>query len=103
LTLSLADQTEESDLAPIVARLMSEIGLEEWDEAQAGQLLALHAAASIVGGVSQPIDGARRIASVSDSPEFRELVRRWDLDVDARGGLDVEIRTAAVELFGEEQ
>ncbi len=103
LALSLAIQAEEPDLAPMVDRLMDEIGLDGWDAAQARQLLALHAAASIVGGVSQPIDGARRIASVSDSPEFRELVRRWDLDVDARGGLDVEIRTAAVELFGEEQ
>lgn len=103
LTLSLASQTEESDLAPIVARLMGEIGLEEWDAAQAGQLLGLHAAASIVGGVSQPIDGARRIASVSDNPEFRELVLRWDSVVDGREGLDAEIRHAAVELFGEEE
>ena len=53
--------------------------------------------------MSQPIDGARRIASVSDNPEFRELVLRWDSVVDGREGLDAEIRHAAVELFGEEE
>ena len=103
LALSLASQREESDMAGHVARLMSEIGLGGWDDAQAGQLLAMHSAASILGEVSQPIDGARRIAAVSGHAQFRELVARWDADVDGRDALDVEIRHAAVELFGAEE
>ena len=103
LALSLASQREESDLAGHVARLMSEIGLGGWDDAQAGQLLAMHAAASILGEVSQPIDGARRIAAVSGHSQFRQLVARWDADVDGRDALEAEIRHAAVELFGEEE
>jgi len=103
LTLSLANRVEEPDLALLIARLMSEIELDGWDKAQAGQLIALHAAASIVGELSRPIDGARRIASVSNNPEFRELVLRWDSDVHGREGLEAEIRHAAVELFGEEE
>jgi len=102
LALSLANQREELDLAGPVARLMGEIGLGGWDRAQAGQLLAMHAAASILGEVSQPIDGARRIATVSSDPLFRELVARWEADVDGRDTLDAEIRHAAVDLFGEE-
>lgn len=103
LSLSLANQDDESDLAAHVARLMSEIGLDDWDQGQAGQLLALHAAASILGEVSQPIDGARRIAAVSSHPEFRELVRRWEADVDGRVAINADIRRAAVDLFGEEE
>jgi len=103
LSLSLANQTETVDLAEPVARLMDEIGLGEWDRAQAGQLLALHAAASILGDVSQPIDGARRIASVSDNTQFRELVGRWEADADRRDAINEEIKHAAVELFGEEE
>ncbi|MGH2384684.1 MAG: 2-oxo-4-hydroxy-4-carboxy-5-ureidoimidazoline decarboxylase [Candidatus Limnocylindria bacterium] len=103
LALSLANQREELDLAGPVARLMSEIGLGGWDQAQAGQLLAMHAAASILGEVSQPIDGARRIATVSGHPQFRELVARWEADPSGRDALDAEIRHAAVELFGEEE
>jgi 2-oxo-4-hydroxy-4-carboxy-5-ureidoimidazoline decarboxylase len=103
LALSLANQDEEADLTALVGRLMHEIGLAGWDAAQAGQLLALHAAASILGEVSQPIDGARRIAAVSGNPEFRDLVGRWEGDPNARDGIDAEIRRAAVELFGEEE
>ena len=103
LSLSLANQHEVLDLAGPVSRLMDEIGLGGWDEAQAGQLLALHAAASILGEVSQPIDGARRIAAVSGNSQFRELVGRWEADPDSRDGVDAQIRQAAVELFGEEE
>jgi 2-oxo-4-hydroxy-4-carboxy-5-ureidoimidazoline decarboxylase len=100
LALSLVDANEEPDLGVPIGRLMAEIGLEGWDAAQAGQLLALHAAASIIGEVSQPIDGARRIASVSGNPQFRELVSRWESEQDARDALEVEIRRAATDLFG---
>jgi 2-oxo-4-hydroxy-4-carboxy-5-ureidoimidazoline decarboxylase len=103
LALSLENQDVETDLSAPVSRLMHEIGLGGWDESQAGQLLALHAAASIVGDVSQPIDGARRIAALAGNPQFRELVGRWEADVEGRNGLDAEIRHAAVELFGEEE
>jgi 2-oxo-4-hydroxy-4-carboxy--5-ureidoimidazoline (OHCU) decarboxylase len=100
LALSLPDGGEERDLAAATDRLMAEIGLEGWDATRAGQLLALHAAASILGEVSQPIDGARRIASVSSNAQFRELVTRWESKPDAHGALDEEIRRAAAELFG---
>ena len=101
LALSLANQDEETDLVPVVARLMGEIGLGGWDDGQAGQLLALHAAASILGEVSQPIDGARRIAAVSGNTNFRELVGRWEAAEGDRGTVDSEIRRAATELFGQ--
>jgi len=100
LALSLANQNEETDLAAAVGRLMGEIGLGGWDQGQAGQLLALHAAASILGEVSQPIDGARRIATVSGNPQFRDLVGRWESAGDGRDSVDAEIRRAATELFG---
>jgi hypothetical protein len=100
LALSLANQAEVSDLAAAVERLMAEIGLGGWDQGQAGQLLALHAAASILGEVSQPIDGARRIATVSGSSQFRDLVGRWETAADDRDAVDTEIRRAATELFG---
>jgi 2-oxo-4-hydroxy-4-carboxy-5-ureidoimidazoline decarboxylase len=100
LALSLADQEERTDLGTAVERLMSEIGLAGWDQGQAGQLLALHAAASILGEVSQPIDGARRIATVSGNPQFRDLVGRWESAEDGRDTVDTEIRRAAGELFG---
>lgn len=100
LALSLANQDEEAELAAPIDRLMGEIGLGGWDAAQAGQLLALHAAASILGDVSQPIDGARRIAAVSGNAQFSDLVTRWEGDADGRAGLDAEIRRAAAELFG---
>jgi 2-oxo-4-hydroxy-4-carboxy--5-ureidoimidazoline (OHCU) decarboxylase len=100
LALSLVNANEERDLGEPIRRLMAEIGLEGWDGAQAGQLLALHAAASIIGEVSRPIDGARRIASVSGNPQFRELVSRWEAETEARDALDVEIRRAATDLFG---
>jgi 2-oxo-4-hydroxy-4-carboxy-5-ureidoimidazoline decarboxylase len=102
LALSLVSD-EDPDLSAPIRLLLTEIGLPDWDETQAGQLLALHAAASIIGEVSQPIDGARRIASVSGNPEFRELVGRWEASVDGRDAIDAEIRRAAVELFGEEE
>jgi 2-oxo-4-hydroxy-4-carboxy-5-ureidoimidazoline decarboxylase len=100
LALSLADQEEQTDPGTAVERLMSEIGLAGWDQGQAGQLLALHAAASILGEVSQPIDGARRIATVSGNAQFRDLVGRWESSQDGRGSVDAEIRRAAGELFG---
>ena len=101
LALSLVSD-EDPDLVASIGRLLAEIGLPDWDETQAGQLLALHAAASIIGEVSQPIDGARRIASVSGNPEFRALVAHWEgAEPEQRGTLDVEIRRAAVDLFGE--
>ena len=100
LALSLVNANEEPDVDTPVRRLMAEIGLEGWDASQAGQLLALHAAASVIGDVSRPIDGARRIASVSGNPQFRELVSRWEADDADREALDGEIRRAAAELFG---
>jgi 2-oxo-4-hydroxy-4-carboxy--5-ureidoimidazoline (OHCU) decarboxylase len=100
LALSLANQDERTDLASAVERLMGEIGLGGWDHGQAGQLLALHAAASILGEVSQPIDGARRIAAVSGSSQFRDLVGRWETASDDHDAVDAEIRRAATELFG---
>lgn len=100
LALSLANQDDENDLGTLIERLMSEIGLGGWDATRAGQLLALHAAASIVGDVSQPIDGARRIAAVSGNAQFRDLVSRWEADANGRAALDGEIRRAAAELFG---
>jgi 2-oxo-4-hydroxy-4-carboxy--5-ureidoimidazoline (OHCU) decarboxylase len=100
LALSLANTNDEPDLAPPVHRLMAEIGLGGWDAGQAGQLLALHAAASIVGEVSQPIDGARRIATVTGNKQFRELVTRWEGEDADRSTIDTEIRRAAADLFG---
>jgi 2-oxo-4-hydroxy-4-carboxy--5-ureidoimidazoline (OHCU) decarboxylase len=101
LALSLAGD-EDPDLSAPIRLLLAEIGLPDWDETQAGQLLALHAAASIIGEVSQPIDGARRIASVSGNPEFRALVTRWEgAEPEQRAVLDAEIRRAAIDLFGE--
>jgi 2-oxo-4-hydroxy-4-carboxy--5-ureidoimidazoline (OHCU) decarboxylase len=100
LALSLANQNEEPELSGPVERLMAEIGLAGWDHSQAGQLLALHAAASILGQVSQPIDGARRIAQVSANADFRDLVDRWEADADGRDAIDARILHAASELFG---
>ena len=100
LALSLAHQHEDGDLAAPVERLMGEVGLAGWDHDQAGQLLALHAAASILGQVSQPIDGARRIAAVSGSVEFRELVVRWESAAEDRERVEGAIRRAAANLFG---
>ena len=100
LALSLANRDEDADLNGAVGRLLGEIGLGGWDQGQAGQLLALHAAASILGDVSQPIDGARRIAAVSGSPQFRDLVGRWEGAAADRESVDVQIRRAAADLFG---
>jgi 2-oxo-4-hydroxy-4-carboxy--5-ureidoimidazoline (OHCU) decarboxylase len=100
LALSLANQNEESDIQAAIGRLMTEIGLSGWDASQAGQLLALHAAASILGEVSQPIDGARRISSVSGNAQFGDLVTRWTTEPESRDALNSEIRRAAAELFG---
>jgi 2-oxo-4-hydroxy-4-carboxy--5-ureidoimidazoline (OHCU) decarboxylase len=101
LELSIADRDAVFDVP--IAQLMREIGLEGWDAPQAGQLLALHAAASILGEVSHPIDGARRIASVSTHPQFGELVARWDGHEGDRDAIEAEIRRAAVDLFGAEE
>jgi len=100
LELGLVDEGAAAELEPRVSRLMGEIGLAGWDASQAGQLLAMHAAASILGEVSQPIDGARRIVSVSGNAEFGELVARWEANPAERAAVDVEIRRAAAELFG---
>jgi 2-oxo-4-hydroxy-4-carboxy-5-ureidoimidazoline decarboxylase len=100
LSLSLVNQTEDDDVAGAIERLMSEIGLGGWDGTQAGQLLALHAAASVLGDVSQPIDGARRIAAVSGNAQFGDLVTRWTTEPQQREALNSEIRRAAAELFG---
>jgi OHCU decarboxylase len=100
LALGLANETMEPDIGPAIARLMAEIGLGGWDAAQAGQLLALHASASILGEVSRPIDGARRIASVSSNPQFRDLFARWEGEPERRDAVDAEIKRAAAELFG---
>jgi 2-oxo-4-hydroxy-4-carboxy--5-ureidoimidazoline (OHCU) decarboxylase len=99
LSLALAPQ-EGRPMEPAAASLMREIGLAGWDTRQASQLLALHAAASIIGEVSRPIDGARRIGAVDGHDQFNELARRWDADPEARDALDEEIRRAAAELFG---
>jgi 2-oxo-4-hydroxy-4-carboxy--5-ureidoimidazoline (OHCU) decarboxylase len=99
LALSLAT-ADGGDPAVAAQRLMAEIGLDGWDAAQAGQLIALHAAASIIGDVSRPIDGARRIAAVSGHQQFRELAARWEAQEAERDAIDDEIRQAAVQLFG---
>ena len=98
--LSLANENENDDIQGAIDRLMNEIKLAGWDGSQAGQLLALHAAASILGDVSQPIDGARRIASVSGNAQFGDFVSRWTAEPDSREALNTEIRQAAAELFG---
>ncbi|MCV0403517.1 MAG: 2-oxo-4-hydroxy-4-carboxy-5-ureidoimidazoline decarboxylase [Chloroflexi bacterium] len=98
--LSIAAGEDDAPLEPPIARVLAEIGLGGWDGHQAGQLLALHAAASIIGQVSQPIDGARRIVAVAPHPEFSALVRRWESNPESRGAVDEEIRRAAGELFG---
>lgn len=100
LALGLANENMEPDIGAPVARLMAEIGLGGWDAAQAGQLLALHASASILGEVSRPIDGARRIASVSSNPQFRDFVARWEAEPERRESIDDEIKRAAADLFG---
>ena len=100
--LALSVATDDGLEGPM-ARLMDEIGLTGWDAPQAGQLLALHAAASIVGDVSHPIDGARRIVAASSHPQFRELVTRWDAHEGDRDAIEAEIRRAAVDLFGEDE
>jgi OHCU decarboxylase len=100
--LALSVSAEEGrPVGPEVERLMAEIGLAGWDAAQASQLLALHAAASIIGQVSRPVDGALRIASVSDHAGFRSLARQWeDAEPEDRAEIDEQIRRAAIELFG---
>lgn len=98
LALSLAGRAGE-DLSGHIDLLMREIGLEGWDIGQAGQLLALHAAASVLGEVSQPIDGARRINAVTDHPRLRELVARWESAPDQREAIDVLIVREAQDLF----
>jgi 2-oxo-4-hydroxy-4-carboxy-5-ureidoimidazoline decarboxylase len=101
LSLADADADESGAFDAAVRRLLAEIGLPDWDHAQAGQLLALHAAASVIGEVSQPIDGARRIASVSGNASFHELATRWEsAEPEARADVDADIRRAAAELFG---
>ena len=101
LSLSVAD--DGGGVEGPIGRLMAEIGLEGWDAQQAGQLLALHAAASILGDVSHPIDGARRIVAVSGNPQFGELVTRWDAHEGDRDEIEADIRRAAVDLFGEDE
>jgi len=80
-------------------QLMSELGLAGWDRSRSGQLLALHAAASILGDVSHPIDGARRIVAVSDHAQLRELIGRWEASPEQREAIDVLILGEAKDLF----
>ncbi len=98
LALSLAGRDGESVAEPI-DRLMDEIGLGGWESARAGQLLALHAAASVLGEVSLPIDGARRIVAVTQHPRLRELIERWEAGPDEREAIDVLIAREAADLF----
>jgi hypothetical protein len=98
LALALAGRAGQ-DMVSAIDRLMAEIGLEGWDAAQAGQLLALHAAASILGDVSLPIDGAHRIIAVADHPRLRELVERWEASPEQREAIDVLITREAADLF----
>ncbi len=86
-------------VAEPVGRLMAEIDLAGWDAEQSGQLLALHAAASVLGEVSHPIDGARRIVSVTEHPRLRELIARWESSPDQREAIDVLITREAKDLF----
>jgi 2-oxo-4-hydroxy-4-carboxy-5-ureidoimidazoline decarboxylase len=101
LALSLADVEEPEEIARATATLMSEIGLDGWAGRQAGQLLALHAAASILGEVSRPIDGARRIVAVTDHAGLRDLIARWEAAPDQREAIDVLITREATDLFEE--
>ena len=78
---------------------MDEIGLDGWDSDRAGQLLALHAAASVLGEVSLPIDGARRIVAVTQHPRLRELIERWEAGPEEREAIDVLITREAADLF----
>jgi hypothetical protein len=78
---------------------MAEIGLDGWDSPRAGQLLALHAAASVLGDVSLPIDGARRIVAVTEHPRLRELIARWEAGPVERDAIDVLITREAADLF----
>ena len=103
LALSVVDTDGDGSIGTRIDALMQEIGLAGWDAHQAGQLLALHAAASIVGEVSHPIDGARRIVAVSSHPELTALVARWDGHEGEREAIESEIRRAAIDLFGEEE
>jgi 2-oxo-4-hydroxy-4-carboxy-5-ureidoimidazoline decarboxylase len=103
LALSVVDTDGDGGMGARIDALMQEIGLAGWDAHQAGQLLALHAAASIVGDVSHPIDGARRIVEVSSHPELAALVARWDGHEGEREAIESDIRRAAIELFGEEE
>ncbi len=100
LGLSLAEQ-DGAAIGGAVARLMAEIGLDGWDTRQSGQLLALHAAASVLGEVSHPIDGARRIVAVTEHPAMRDLIARWEAEPDQRDALDVLIIREAKDLFEE--
>ena len=100
LALSLAASDEDVRLEEPVSRVAAEIGLGGWDMGQARQLLAMHAAASILGQVSQPIDGARRIAHVTGDRNFDAMVRRWEAESEQRAAIDAQIRRAAAELFG---
>ena len=99
LALSLADPS--TGLESPIGDLMTEIGLDDWGPGQAGQLLALHAAASVLGEVSQPIDGARRIVAATGHAGLRELVERWEASPDERDALDVLITREAKDLFDE--
>lgn len=90
---------EGRGLGEPIEALMADIGLGGWNAEQAGQLLALHAAASVLGEVSLPIDGARRIVSVTDHSRLRELIARWETSPDQREAIDVLITREAKDLF----
>jgi 2-oxo-4-hydroxy-4-carboxy--5-ureidoimidazoline (OHCU) decarboxylase len=98
LALSLGGRDDDG-LAASIDGLMAEIGLDGWDSPRAGQLLALHAAASVLGDVSLPIDGARRIVAVTEHPRLRELIARWETGPAEREAIDVLITREAADLF----
>lgn len=96
--LALSLSADEA-VAPAIGRLMAEIGLADWDREASGHLLALHAAASVLGDVSQPIDGARRIVAMVEHPRLRELIARWESSPEQREAIDVMITREASDLF----
>jgi len=101
LALSLANQNEIVELDPLLSRLMNEVGLAGWDGQQARQLLALHAAASVLGGVTQPIDGARRVVAFADNVALRDLIERWEAAPDQAEAIDQLITREMSEMFAE--
>lgn len=97
--LALSRIEDGAAVAAAANRLMEELELVGWDRQQSGQLLALHAAASVLGDASRPIDAARRIVAVSEHGPLRELIERWDASPEQREAIDVLIVSEAKDLF----